>query len=76
MKSEIGSPVLKDILPDPYYNHLLLFIKALNICLQESISESELNVARQCFSAYAYLQDSQYCEVLFIAGLILFFRFS
>ena len=47
-------PCLQGLLPAKYLNHLALFVTAINILLQDSITPKELKTARKLLVKYVY----------------------
>lgn len=55
-------PILKDLLLDDYYQHYLLFVNAMYILLQDSISPAEVNTAEVMIKQFCCMFAALYGE--------------
>ena len=51
---------MDDLLPPPYYQHLLMLIKGINIILQQEIPVAELEIAEKHLNTFSHLMANLY----------------
>jgi len=60
-----STPCLKNILPDPYWEHYGLLVEGMHIILGKSISKHELKTAKDCFRKFYQEFENLYGEFYF-----------
>jgi len=55
-----SAPLMADLLPPPYYQHLLMLIKGIQIILQQEIPVAELEIAERHLNTFSHLMADLY----------------